>query len=94
MSLTFETATKFRKRPVVVSAWRIPRVPEEPLFDLVPKWAHDHVQLSDLDPGVLRIDTREGSIYGQPGDWLIQGVKGEVYPCGDEIFRATYEPAE
>ena len=37
------------------------------------------------------IKTREGTLYGYPGEWLLTGVKGEVYPCGDEIFRATYE---
>lgn len=26
-----------------------------------------------------------------PGDWLIRGVEGEVYPCKDSIFRATYD---
>lgn len=28
-----------------------------------------------------------------PGDWLIRGVKGELYPCKPDIFAATYEPA-
>ena len=27
-----------------------------------------------------------------PGDWIITGVQGEMYPCKDEIFRLTYEP--
>ena len=29
-----------------------------------------------------------------PGDWIIQGVKGELYPCKPDIFEATYEPVE
>lgn len=28
------------------------------------------------------------------GDWIIQGVKGEIYPCKPDIFAATYEPVE
>ena len=40
------------------------------------------------------IDTREGTLKGYPGEWLITGVEGEVYPCGDEIFRKTYEAAD
>jgi hypothetical protein len=28
------------------------------------------------------------------GDMLITGVAGEIYPCGRDIFAATYEPAE
>lgn len=26
-----------------------------------------------------------------PGDWIIRGVKGELYPCKPDIFEATYE---
>ena len=37
---------------------------------------------------------KEGDMYVQPGDWVITGIKGEVYPCKDDIFRATYEPVE
>jgi hypothetical protein len=25
------------------------------------------------------------------GDWIIKGVKGELYPCKPDIFDATYE---
>jgi hypothetical protein len=39
------------------------------------------------------IDTLEGGHIVCPGDWIITGVKGERYPCKDEIFRMTYEPA-
>lgn len=38
------------------------------------------------------IKTLEGLMVGNSGDWLITGVKGEQYPCKDDIFRATYEP--
>ena len=39
------------------------------------------------------IDTLEGGHIVCPGDWIITGVKGEVYPCKPDIFEATYEPA-
>jgi len=42
----------------------------------------------------ITIHTREGTLEGYPGEWLLTGVKGEQYPCGDEIFRATYEPVD
>ena len=38
------------------------------------------------------IDTLEGGHVACPGDWIITGVKGEVYPCKPDIFEATYEP--
>ncbi len=38
------------------------------------------------------IDTLEDGHRVCPGDWIITGVKGEKYPCKDDIFRMTYEP--
>ena len=37
------------------------------------------------------IITLEGVMTAEAGDWLITGVKGEQYPCKDDIFRMTYE---
>lgn len=41
----------------------------------------------------LKIYTLEGKMLASPGDWIIRGVKGEMYPCKDDIFEATYSPA-
>jgi len=40
------------------------------------------------------IDTLEGGHTVCPGDWIITGVKGELYPCKPDIFAATYEPVK
>lgn len=37
------------------------------------------------------VKTLEGVMKLEKGDWLIRGVKGELYPCKDEIFKMTYE---
>ncbi len=42
----------------------------------------------------MTIETPEGTMKGEPGDWLITGVEGEQYFCKDRIFRQTYEPVE
>ena len=39
----------------------------------------------------LIIDTLEGRMTAEPGDWIITGVDGEQYPCKPDIFRRTYE---
>jgi len=39
----------------------------------------------------IRIQTLEGHIYADEGDWIIKGVKGEFYPCKPDIFKETYE---
>lgn len=41
-----------------------------------------------------RIRTLEGDMVADEGDWIIRGVKGELYPCKPDIFEATYESAE
>jgi len=42
-------------------------------------------------PDAFEVETLEGVMRGKAGDWLITGVRGEQYPCDDEIFRETYE---
>jgi hypothetical protein len=34
------------------------------------------------------------SIAVHKGDFIIKGIKGEIYPCKEDIFDATYEPFE
>jgi acyl carrier protein len=43
-------------------------------------------------PNVLVIGTLEGEHIASPGDWIIRGVAGEIYPCKPTIFAATYDP--
>jgi hypothetical protein len=41
-----------------------------------------------------QIQTLEGVMSFESGDWIITGVEGEKYPCKDGIFRKTYEPVD
>jgi hypothetical protein len=45
------------------------------------------------DGECLVIATLEGMMRAEPGDWIIRGIKGELYPCKPDIFAATYETA-
>jgi hypothetical protein len=38
------------------------------------------------------IHTLEGEMLARVGDWLIEGIEGELYPCKPDIFELTYEP--
>jgi hypothetical protein len=40
----------------------------------------------------LYIETHEGLAFAKYGDYIIKGIKGEFYPCSEEIFNLTYEP--
>jgi len=37
------------------------------------------------------IDTLEDGHIVCPSDWIIKGIKGEFYPCKNNIFKLTYE---
>ncbi|PRS47537.1 hypothetical protein [Bacillus sp. MZGC1] len=39
----------------------------------------------------MDIETLEGTMKASPGDWIIKGVHGEIYPCKPDIFEKTYE---
>lgn len=89
---------KFRKRPVVIEAIRVGHLIQDArvAWSGLPDWvkvAYEDAQLIFADKYVL-IHTLEGSMRGEWNDWLIQGVSGELYPCKDSIFKATYEPVE
>lgn len=78
---------KYRKKPVVIEAWQNDS-------SIPPDWIINACGGGELPPGrgSLFISTLEGVMEARPGDWLIRGVKGEVYPCKPDIFAATYEP--
>jgi len=39
----------------------------------------------------FEIQTLEGIMQGEVGDYLIKGIRGELYPCKKETFRDSYE---
>jgi hypothetical protein len=39
----------------------------------------------------IMISTLEGDMKANVGDWIIEGVNGEFYPCKPEIFAKTYK---
>ena len=89
---------RWRKKPVVIEAerWDGTVAGATRLID----WLlarHATARYHDAtDPGEagnrLAIDTLEGTMTAQPGDWIICGVQGEFYPCKPDVFEATYEP--
>jgi len=39
----------------------------------------------------FKVHTLEGVMQGKAGDYLMVGVRGELYVCDQDIFRETYE---
>ena len=47
-----------------------------------------------LKSGSLRIDTLEGSVWCDLGNWVAKGEINEVYPIRDDLFKRIYEVVE
>jgi hypothetical protein len=93
---------RFRKKPVEIEAvqWD-----GDAFVGAVPEWLaraflKPNPWASGFVPGSgavwrmgddLHVDTLEGLMTARPGDWIIRGVAGELYPCKPAIFAATYE---
>ena len=94
---------RFRKKPIVIEAFQMHYRPganwdgvgkdEWPFWfreatfkdEQTDGWVYLHMN------GLWVIWTLEGIMEISPGDYVIQGVKGELYPCKPDIFEATYE---
>lgn len=86
---------KYRKKPVEIEAWQSfknagtetctwPGWIMEALTDAV---------IFSLDDEIY-VSTLEGDMHVADGDWIIKGVKGELYPCKPDIFALTYDEVE
>lgn len=86
---------KFRKKPVVIEAMQLPQIDQDVTPELIAflRSGTNVKELRDCRGGVA-IHTLEGVRRGEPGDWVIKGVQGELYPCKADIFELTYEAAE
>lgn len=86
---------KFKKKPVEIEAIQYTGKND---FE-IGKWSNDLVYPSPvLEPtennpsgSYLQIKTLEGIMTAIVGDWIIKGVKGEFYPCKNDIFIMTYD---
>lgn len=50
--------------------------------------------LNDEEPYKIEVETLEGLMKGNIGDYLIIGVEGEPYICRKDIFEKTYEQVD
>lgn len=98
---------RYRKKPVVIEAWQWlfshgePKSLEEETPP-PPTWVTDALWLWPQIGGIyfepdhpdgprISIATLDAVAVASPGDWIIKGTAGELYPCKPDIFEATYE---
>ena len=98
---------KFKKKPVEIEAFQMTRERRADNSEW-PNWLNEAWNAEWPKAGAvscedyprsdgtdrLIISTLEGEHTVGWDDWIIQGVKGELYPCKPDIFDATYDPVD
>ena len=80
--------SKYVKKPVVVEAVKYTGQNKNEIQSFVGK------ELAQRLDGSLQIETLEGIMCANVGDYVIKGVSGEFYPCKPIIFNKTYDLVE
>lgn len=85
-----EGAMRYRKKSLEIEAWRYGE-------EATPEWGHVAFEsgVLRLTPnGEAKVRTLEGSMTARKGDYIVKGIKGELYPVKPDIFEATYESVD
>ena len=94
---------KYRKKPIVIEAFQMTEERRKDNRDW-PEWLNKAWQMDIEEEGAvginpndascyfLVVNTLEGIVRIDWNDWIIKGVKGEVYPCKPDVFTMTYDP--
>jgi hypothetical protein len=78
----------FKKKPITIEAMQLDG-PET--VQPIVQWMNSATTGWQTDPPTIWIDTLEGRMTAEDGDWIVKGVAGEFYPCKDNIFIRTYQ---
>lgn len=83
---------KYRKKPVVIEALQWTGTNKKEIKGFAGKYAG----FEDFGEATVHliVKTLEGKLKASIGDYIIQGVDGEFYPCKPDIFKQTYEKVE
>lgn len=80
--------TKFKKKPIIIEAFQITKeFCDKYKMKAVPSYG----RLFYVQKDYVIVVTLEGNLIGDIGDWVVKGIKGELYPVKNNIFKATYE---
>jgi hypothetical protein len=84
----------YRKKPIQVRAIQWNGSNTEDIVRFSGGKANRHTAYegnTPIETNYLDIHTLEGVMVASIGDFIIEGVQGEFYPCKPDIFEKTYE---
>lgn len=88
---------KYKKKPIIIEAFRWTgdqNQTEDPEW-IIEAIKQGIVQFknSGTPDCFMTLVTPVGIMTASKGDYIIKGIKGEIYPCKLDLFEATYEEA-
>ena len=83
---------RYKTKPCEIEAFQF-------YVDDMPDWftealIRNEVKIYNIDEAHCLIETLEGTMRGDVGDYIIKGLKGELYPCKPDVFEKKYERAD
>lgn len=77
---------KYVKKPIPIEAFQFG-------IDVEPEWFKPLCIIDAGEPPRKKgcIETLEGAMWFWEGDYVIKGIREEIYPCREDIFKETYE---
>ena len=83
----------YKKKPVEIQAVQLTEQNLKEVLKFLNSLGSNDRQINSSPKGIV-IHTLEGDMLASFGDYIIQGVHGELYPCKPDIFEATYDVVE
>jgi hypothetical protein len=87
---------KIRKKPIELEAFKVPDTLDDATGS-TPPWVVTAIvagKLRPVDFGGVDVDTPTGPTRANVGDFIVQGARGELYPCRAEDFADLYEEVD
>lgn len=92
---------RYKKKPVVIDALQWTGKNHTQMYNFLTNYTltdkymtssgdNFYIDHSKVEGGLI-IKTLEGEHLASIGDYIIKGIKGEYYPCKEDIFNQTYE---
>lgn len=87
---------KYRKKPLEIEAELVADLIENFKHDFskLPEWvkeAYENRTIVLITDNYLIVSTLERKIASKKEDYLIKGIKGEIYSCKGNIFKESYD---
>ena len=82
---------QYSKKPVTIEAIQLTDDNHSEIIQWLSSYNVESYTLKSTDPSELYIETLEGVMKANIGDYIIKGVKDEFYPCREDIFKMTYD---